>query len=53
METLKTKVKDMYEKYNLKIEVISQADEAKFTALGCYSNIDYKGNIYAGAKSPA
>ena len=35
----------LYEKYNLKIEVISQADEAKFTALGCYSNIDYKGNI--------
>lgn len=35
----------LFEKYNLKIEVISQEDEAKYTALGCYNNIDHKGNI--------
>ena len=32
-------------KYNLEIEVVSQEDEANYTALGCYSNIDYDGNI--------
>lgn len=32
-------------KYNLKIEVVSQEDEASLTALGCYSNIDYKDDI--------
>ncbi len=32
-------------KYHLEIEVVSQEDEAKYTALGCYSNIQYKGNI--------
>ena len=30
---------------NLKIEVVSQEDEAYYTALGCYSNVDYNGNI--------
>ncbi len=33
------------EKYNLEIEVVSQEDEAKYTAMGCYSNIDYDGTI--------
>lgn len=33
------------EKYNQEIEVVSQEDEAKYTAIGCYSNIDYNGNI--------
>ncbi len=32
-------------KFNIGIEVVSQEDEAKYTALGCYSNIKYKGNI--------
>ena len=32
-------------KYGLKIEVVSQEDEANYTALGCYNDIDYKGNI--------
>lgn len=32
-------------KFNLEIEVVSQEDEAKFTALGCYNNIDYKETI--------
>lgn len=32
-------------KYNIEIEVVSQEDEAYFTALGCYSNINYDGNI--------
>ena len=32
-------------KYNLKIQVVSQEDEAKYTAIGCYSKIDYNGVI--------
>ncbi len=32
-------------KFGLKIEVVSQEDEAKYTALGCYSNVDYNDNI--------
>ena len=35
----------IYKKYKIKIEVVSQEDEAKYTALGCYSKIDYPGNI--------
>ena len=31
--------------FNLEIEVVSQEDEAALTALGCYSNLDYDGNI--------
>lgn len=31
--------------FNVKIEVVTQEDEAKYTALGCYSNLKYKGNI--------
>lgn len=37
--------KEMEEKFNLKIEVVSQEDEAKYTAIGCYNNISYNGNI--------
>ncbi len=37
--------KKMYEKFNLKIQVVSQEDEANYTALGCYKNIEYSGNI--------
>ncbi len=33
------------EKYNVEIEVVSQEAEAQYTALGCYSNIKYDGNI--------
>lgn len=36
---------DLYEKFNLKLEVVSQEDEALLTAYGCYNNIDYSGNI--------
>ncbi len=32
-------------KFNVEIEVVSQEDEAKYTALGCYSDINYDGNI--------
>ena len=35
----------IYKKYKIKIEVVSQEDEAKYTALGCYSKIDYDDNI--------
>ena len=37
--------KELKKKFNLKIEVVSQEDEAKYTALGCYNNIKYNGNI--------
>lgn len=32
-------------KFDLEIEVVSQEDEAYYTALGCYSNINYNKNI--------
>ncbi|MBQ9658382.1 MAG: hypothetical protein IJV31_06415 [Clostridia bacterium] len=32
-------------KYNTEIQVVSQEDEAKYTAIGCYSKIEYNGNI--------
>ena len=32
-------------KFNLEIQVVSQEDEARYTALGCYNNIEYDGNI--------
>lgn len=35
----------IYSKYELKIKVVSQEDEAYYTALGCYSDIDYDKNI--------
>ncbi len=37
--------KALYNKYKLKIEVVSQEDEAYFTALGCYNDINYDKNI--------
>ena len=37
--------KNLKRKFNLEIEVVSQEDEAKYTALGCYSNINYDDNI--------
>ncbi len=33
------------DEFGLKIEVVSQENEASYTALGCYSNINYTGNI--------
>lgn len=36
---------DLKNKYLVEIEVVSQEDEAHYTALGCYGNIDYDGNI--------
>lgn len=35
----------LYSKYGLKIFVVSQEEEANLTALGCYSNVDFEGNI--------
>ena len=32
-------------KFGLKIQVVSQEEEANYTALGCYNNIEYNGNI--------
>lgn len=37
--------KDLKDKYNLEVQVVSQEQEAKYTALGCYNDIDYKDNI--------
>ena len=37
--------KDLLEKYNIEVEVVTQEDEARYTAEGCYKGIDYKGNI--------
>lgn len=33
------------ELFGINIEVVSQEDEANYTALGCYNDIDYKDNI--------
>ncbi len=35
----------LYQKYQLTVEVVSQEDEAYYTALGCYNDIDYDKNI--------
>lgn len=37
--------KELKAKFNIEIEVFSQEQEAKYTALGCYNDIDYKDNI--------
>lgn len=37
--------KNLSDKFGLKIQVVSQEDEANYTALGCYNNIEYDGNI--------
>lgn len=44
-EELKEINKDLKEKYDKEIEVVTQEDEAYYTALGCFANIDYDGNI--------
>ena len=36
---------ELYKKYELKIEVVSQEDEANYTAIGCYNNMEYDGNV--------
>lgn len=36
---------NLYDNYGLKIEVVSQADEALYTASGCYKKTDYVGNM--------
>ena len=35
----------VYKECGIKIEVVSQEEEAYYTAYGCYSNIDYNGNL--------
>ena len=35
----------LYGEFGLKIQVVSQEDEANYTALGCYNDIEYNGNI--------
>lgn len=37
--------KEIERKFNLKIEVVTQDNEAEYTAIGCYNNINYNGNI--------
>ena len=37
--------KKLNDKFNFEIQVVSQEDEANYTALGCYNNVDYDGNI--------
>ncbi len=37
--------KKLDDKFNLTIQVVSQEDEANYTAFGCYNNIEYDGNI--------
>lgn len=44
-EELKSINNILKEKFAVEIEVVSQEDEAYYTALGCYSNIDYRGNL--------
>ncbi len=42
LDDINSKLKN---KFNVQIEVVSQDDEANYTALGCYNNINYDGNI--------
>lgn len=42
LEEINTKLSN---KYNIKIQVVTQDDEANYTALGCYDSIDYDKNI--------
>lgn len=42
LDQINSKLKD---EFNVEIEVVSQEDEAALTALGCYNNLDYDGNI--------
>lgn len=42
LEEINTKLSN---KYNVKIQVVTQDDEAAYTAFGCYDGIDYDNNI--------
>ena len=42
LDEINSKLKD---EFNVEIELVSQEDEAALTALGCYNNLDYDGNI--------
>lgn len=44
-DELKSINDELKSKYNLVIEVVSQEDEARLTAKGCYQNIDYNGSL--------
>lgn len=35
----------LYQEFHIRIEVVSQEDEAHFTALGCYGDVCYDGNL--------
>ena len=48
LEELEEINKEIEKRFNLNIEVVSQEDEAKYTAIGCYNNINYNGNICIG-----
>lgn len=37
--------KKLDDKFGLKVQVVSQEDEANYTAFGCYNNIEYNDNI--------
>ena len=42
LDEINSKIK---EKYGIEIEVVSQEDEANYTALGCYSDVPYDENM--------
>lgn len=44
-EELKTINKELSNNFGLKVEVVSQDEEANYTAAGCYKNIEYNGNM--------
>lgn len=44
-DELKSINDELKSKYDLVIEVVSQEDEARLTAKGCYQNIDYNGSL--------
>lgn len=37
--------KELCDRFDLEIQVVSQEDEANYTAIGCYKNIEYNENI--------
>lgn len=37
--------KKLYNKFSIQIQVVSQEEEANYTALGCYNDIEYDGNV--------
>lgn len=44
-DELKRINQNLEERFHLNIQVVSQEQEAKYTALGCYHDIDYDGNV--------